>query len=130
MGEAVQRLVDAGRATNLFEIMEKKGKPRPTSAVWRDALEAGDEVVEEVFEAGLEAVGIGLASAVNLLDPDIVVIGGGLAEKLGQPLADRIAAHAEARVMHVAGRPVVVAEREDDAGVVGAAWVGRQSAAS
>lgn len=130
MGQAVQRLVDAGRETTLFQIMQDKGKPRPTSAVWRDALEAGDEVVEEVFEAGLEALGIGLASAVNLLDPDIVVIGGGLAEKLGQPLADRIAAHAAARVMHVAGRPVVVAEREDDAGVVGAAWVGRQSAAA
>ncbi len=130
MGQAVRRLVEAGRETVLFEIMEKKGKPRPTSAVWRDALEAGDEVVEEVFGAGIEALGIALASAVNLIDPSIVVVGGGLAEKLGQPLADRIAAAAADRVMHIAGRPVVVAERGDDSGVIGAAWVGRERAAS
>lgn len=129
MAGAVQRLVDAGRTTALFDIMRDKGKPRPTSAVWRDALEAGDEVVDEVVTAGLEAVAIGLASAVNLLDPGIVVIGGGLAEKLGQPLADRIAELAAPRIMHGdADRPVVAAGLGDDSGVVGAAWIGREAA--
>ena len=108
MGAAVRRLIEAGRDSTLFEIMERKGKPRPTSAVWRDALEDGDEVASEVFESGLEAVGIGVASAVNLLDPGLVVIGGGL-------------------VLHGdADRDFVVSALEDDAGVVGAAWVGRE----
>ena len=128
MAGAVRRLVDSGRTTVLFDIMRDKGKPRPTSAVWRDALDAGDEVATEVFETGLRAIGIGLASAVNLLDPGIVVIGGGLAEKLGQPLADRIAELALPRIMHgEAERPTVVAALGDDSGVVGAAWVGRRA---
>lgn len=129
MVASVQRLVDAGRETSLFGIMADKGKGRPTSAVWRDALDAEDAVASEVFEAGLEALAIGLASAVNLLDPNLVVIGGGLAEKLGQPLADRIAELAAPRILHTdADRPVVVAELGDDSGVVGAAWVGRRAA--
>lgn len=128
MGAAVKRLVDSGRETVLFEIMAEKGKPRPTSAVWRDALEADDDVAREVFETGLEAVGIGVASAVNLLDPDVVVFGGGLAEKLGQPLADRIAEHARPRILHDdADRAFVVSTLGDDAGIVGAAWVARQA---
>ena len=129
MAAAVRRLVDAGRETVLFDIMADKGRHRPTSAVWRDALEAGDEVATEVFDAGLDAVAIGLASTVNLLDPSMVVIGGGLGEKLGQPLADRIAELAAPRILHAdADRPVVVAELGDDSGVVGAALVGRRAA--
>lgn len=129
MAAAVRRLVDAGRETNLFDIMAEKGKTRPTSAVWRDALDADDPVVREVFDAGLDAIGIGLGSAVNLLDPTMVVIGGGLAEKLGQPLADRIAELAAPRILHAdADRSVVVAELGDDSGIVGAAWVARQAA--
>ena len=128
MADAVRRLVAAGRETVLFDLMRDKGKTRPTSAVWRDALDAGDEVVHEVVDAGLDAVAIGLASAVNLLDPTLVVIGGGLAEKLGQPLADRIAELAAPRILHAdADRPVVVAGLGDDSGIVGAAWVARQA---
>jgi len=129
MADAVRRLADAGRETVLFDLMRDLGKSRPTSAVWRDALDAGDEVAHEVVDAGLEAVAIGLASAVNLLDPTLVVIGGGLAEKLGQPLADRIAELAAPRILHAdADRSVVVAGLGDDSGIVGAAWVARQAA--
>jgi glucokinase len=128
MGEAVRRLEQAGRSSDLFEIMERKGKPRPTSAVWRDALEEGDEVASEVFEEGLQVVGIGLASTINLLDPGLVVLGGGLAEKLGQSLADRVAEYARPLMHHAdAERPILVAGLGDDSGVVGAAWVARRS---
>ena len=128
MGAAVRRLVDAGRETALFELMADSGRTRPTSAVWRDALDAGDEVATEVFDAGLDALAIGLGSTINLLDPSMVVIGGGLAEKLGQPLADRIAQLAAPRILHdEADRPMVVAALGDDSGVVGAAWVGRRA---
>lgn len=126
MAAAARRQHAAGRETRLFEIMREKGKERPTSAVWRDALDEGDELVTELFDLALEAVGIGVASAVNLLDPQMVVIGGGIAEKLGQDLADAVAEHARPRILHDdADRAYVVAALGDDSGVVGAAWVGR-----
>ena len=71
-------------------------------------------------------MGIAVGSAINLLDLEVVVVGGGLAEKLGPDLADRIAAAAEPWML----RPspdlrFVVSELEDDAGVVGAASLAR-----
>lgn len=131
MGAAAQRLQDAGRTTALFDIMRDKGKARPTSAVWRDALAAGDDVVTELFETAVAAIGVGVAAAVNLLDPQLVVVGGGLAEKLGQDLADRVAAATRPRVLHDAeDRRFVAAELGDDSGVVGAAWIARQATAT
>jgi len=37
-------------------------------------------------------IGIAVGSAINLVDPELAVIGGGMAEKLRQDVADRIAA--------------------------------------
>ena len=37
------------RPTVLFELMEKRGRDRLTSGVWLRALQAGDEVAEELI---------------------------------------------------------------------------------
>ncbi len=94
MERALDVLVGAGRRTALTDIAARRGKDRITSSVWRSALEAGDEVAARLIGEAVEAVGLGVASAVNLLDLDCVVVGGGLAEQLGQDIADRIAAAA------------------------------------
>lgn len=91
MADTVHAMVDAGRETALFEIQRDEGKKRPTSKVWERALEEGDALTTELFDMAVESVGIGVANTVNLLDLAMVVIGGGMAEKLGQDLADRIA---------------------------------------
>jgi glucokinase len=130
LGLEAKRLQDTGRTTNLFEIMEERGKPRPTSSVWRDALESGDEVANELFDRAIGALGVGIGAAVNLLDPELVVIGGGFAEKLGQPLADRIGRAVQPRVLHATDRRYVTAALEDDSGVVGAAWIARAALAA
>lgn len=131
MTAAARRLVESGRETVLFELMHEKGKPRPTSGVWQDAFDEGDELAIELFEEGLEAAGIGVAAAINLLDPRMVVLGGGFAEKLGQDLADRVAAYARPRVLHDdPDRRFVAAGLGDDSGVVGAAWVARRAIAA
>ncbi len=74
----------------------------------------------------IETLGIGVASAVNLIDVELVVIGGGLAEKLGQPLADRIEQAAEPWMLRPnPGLSWVPAALGDDSGVVGAASLAR-----
>ena len=47
-------------------------------------------MAEQLFDMAIETLGIGVASVINMVDVELVVIGGGLAEKLGQDLADRI----------------------------------------
>ena len=126
MADTIKQMVKAGRTTTLFDIQDDEGKDRPTSKVWKRALEEGDPLVTEMFDGAVQAVAIGAASTINLLDLEQVVIGGGMAEKLGQDLADRIREQAEPFMMQP--NPELsfdVAALGDDAGVVGAASIGR-----
>jgi glucokinase len=117
-----RRLHKEGRKTDLFKIMEKRGRPRLTSGVWARALEADDELAHELIERALGALGAGIGSAVNLLDVETVVIGGGLGTRLGEPYVERIR---EAMMPHVFAndRPprVTLAELGDLGGAIGAA---------
>ncbi len=81
-----------GEKTDLFKIMEKRDRDRLTSGVWARAADAGDELTLELLDRAVEALGAGLASAVNLLDPELIVIGGGMGTRFGQPYVERIAA--------------------------------------
>ena len=60
------------RPTVLFELMEKRGRDRLTSGVWLRALQAGDEVAEELILRAVQALGVGIGSAVTLLDVEAV----------------------------------------------------------
>ncbi len=111
-----------GRKTDLFKIMEKRGRTRLTSGVWARALEHDDDLAQELIERALGALGAGVASAVNVLDVETVVIGGGLGTRLGEPYVERIR---EAMQPHlfVDDKPprVALAELGDLGGAMGAA---------
>jgi glucokinase len=82
--------IDGGRKSDLLKIMEHKQRERFTSAVWETAVERGDELAIELIDGAVEALGAGAASAVNLLDVEAVVIGGGLGVRFGDEYVDRI----------------------------------------
>src|SRR4051795_1807711 len=79
-----------GEKTKLFEIMERKGRTRLTSGIWARALAHNDKLAVELVDAAIDALGVGVASCVNVLDPEAVIIGGGLGIRLGEPYAKRI----------------------------------------
>jgi glucokinase len=81
---------DAGERTVLFEIMEDKGKPRLASGIWERALERDDKLAHQLVDRAVDAIGVAVASSLNLLDVEAVVIGGGLGLRLGEPYVDRI----------------------------------------
>ena len=82
---------EKGRPTSLFKLMKEHHRPRLTSGIWARALERGDELALELLDRAVEALGAGIASAVNLLDVECVIIGGGLGTRLGEPYVRRIA---------------------------------------
>jgi glucokinase len=82
--------IDEGRKSDLIKIMEHKGRERFTSAIWEAAVERGDELAIELIDGAVEALGAGAASAVNLLDVEAVVIGGGLGVRFGDEYVKRI----------------------------------------
>jgi glucokinase len=119
-----RELHDEGQSTDLFKLMEKHGRTRLTSGIWARALKRSDPVAEKLVDRAIAALGAGVASAVNLLDVEAVVIGGGLGDRLGQPYAERIA---EAMSPHLFAdeRPpaVVVTTLGDLGGALGAAML-------
>jgi glucokinase len=74
----------------LFKIMEERGRDRLSSGIWERALARDDQLALELLEEAVAALGAGVASAVNLLDPEAIVIGGGLGIRLGEPWVKRI----------------------------------------
>jgi glucokinase len=122
MEARARELVEEGRETALFQIMEERGRTRLQSGIWERALKARDEMAIELIERALEALGAGVASAVNLLDVETVVIGGGLGTRLGEPYVERIREQMQPHLF-VDERPpdVRLAELGDLGGATGAA---------
>lgn len=88
------------------------------------AAAAGDRGALEVLAEAGHVLGIGLASLVNVFDPDVLLIGGGAGQAAGQwliPAAEQtMAANIIARERRDVP-PLQLAALGDDAGVVGAA---------
>jgi glucokinase len=122
------RAVDAGRAPRLAallgEAVPSGGDPRSAlnaELVARAALE-GDEGALAVYQSIGRWLGIGVAAFMNIFDPDMVVIGGGVAGSAALFLP-HVRAEAMRRSFAVISRRVRIepAELGDDAGVIGAA---------
>ena len=82
--------VEKGEHTKLFKIMEERGRDQLSSGVWARAMEHDDHMANHLIERAVKALGAGIASAVNLLDVQAVVIGGGLGTRLGEPYVEKI----------------------------------------
>lgn len=128
MGSAVAAMVAAGWETDLFDIQDDEEKTGLTSKVWARALEEGDELAQRMLASAVEHLGVAIGSSVNLLDVELVVVGGGMPEKLGQDLVDRLEAAARPWMLRPSPElRFVVSELGDDAGVVGAAALARSA---
>jgi glucokinase len=114
--------VERGAKTDLFRIMEERGRDRLTSGVWERALKHGDDLATRLIDRAVKALGTGIASAVNLLDPEAVIIGGGLGVRFGEKYVSRIATRMHPHLF-VPDRPphMHVATLGDLGGAIGAA---------
>jgi glucokinase len=114
--------VKRGAKTDLFRIMEERGRDRLTSGIWERALKHGDDLATRLVDRAVKALGVGIASSVNLIDPEAVIIGGGLGERLGERYVRRIASRMHPHLF-VDDRPpeMRLAALGDLGGAVGAA---------
>ena len=128
METKARREVDKGAKTMLFKVMKQRGRPRLTSSIWEHAYLHEDALAIELLDRAVAALGTGIASAVNLLDIEAVVIGGGLGVRFGQPMAERIATEMHPHLFNDARPPAVrVAALGDVGGAIGAAMLARRA---
>ena len=120
MERRARELEAKGQDTALVELAKAK---RMTSSVWAKALAAGDQVAITLIDEAVGALGRAIAGAVLLLDIELVVIGGGLADRLGPAFVGRIEQAARSELFGGGASPVriVPAELGDRAGAIGAA---------
>lgn len=122
MEARARRRREKGDKTDLFKLMERHGRSRLTSSIWARALKRGDKLATELIDEAVEALGAGIASAVNLLDVEAVIIGGGLGVRFGKPYTVRIARAMQPHLFNDHRPPAVhLAALGDLGGALGAA---------
>lgn len=89
-----------------------------------DCAKAGDAVALKVFDQYTEYLSLGIISLINIFDPDIIAIGGGIA-KAGDFLLSRINVIPSKRRIFNMLPPVKIvgAKFSNDAGIIGAAML-------
>ncbi|HBB87725.1 MAG TPA: hypothetical protein DC047_08935, partial [Blastocatellia bacterium] len=119
---AIVRMTREARPRHPESVL-RTGESMTSEDVYRAGLK-GDELALEVFRRMGVYLGIGLANLINILNPEMIVIGGGvvnaweLFEKhMHQQVAER------AFPLPAANVKIVPAQCGDDAGLIGAAWL-------
>jgi len=100
------------------------------SGALAEAIQNGDSVIEEIVRNAARWLGRGIASTVNLLTPDVVVLGGGLVEAMPELFLEAVedSARSQAMPSYRDLFEMAVAELGDDSTVRGAAaWAGEMS---
>jgi glucokinase len=93
------------------------------SGVLKEAIQKGDRVIERILRDAAAQLGSAIASMVNLLAPDVIVLGGGLAEAfpdLYRTECSRVVAE-EVMASFRGTYRIAIAKLGDDATIVGAA---------
>jgi glucokinase len=88
-----------------------------------EAAQAGDRLAAEVWGRSIKSLAAGVAGLINVLDPEIVVIGGGIVRS-GESLLRPLRSHLKCFEWRPGGHKarVAVAKLGDRAGAFGAAW--------
>jgi len=122
----IAKAVKKSKPTNLGEKMARKGRLK--SGDLADAVYEGDEIAIREVRRSAHYLGLGLGSLINVLGPEIVIVGGGVAGALSDPWIDLIRASARTQILaDPEGKMKIVrAALGDDAGILGAALMARE----
>ena len=113
-----RHLVAKGESTTIFDIA---GEGRVKSRVWREAIEGGDPMAEQLVDDAASAIAAAMASAIALVDIELIVLGGGLSEQLGEGFRIRVEEELLARAFADTSAPVRAARLGNTGGALGAA---------
>lgn len=99
----------------------------PTGQATMDAINSGDASAAAALDRYIDRLGRGLAAICDIIDPDVIVLGGGMSnvETLYERLPAAIAPHVFSDVFET---PVKKAVHGDSSGVRGAVWLWPQEA--
>ena len=121
--------INSGRESLIPEIMKRDGRDRLTSGVLAEAVKKGDPLVTEVIGRAQFYLGLLVASIVNFIDPEMVILGGGVVEALGDEYLTpvrRVAYQYFINQRKAHDVKIVPTKLGDNAGLLGAAVYARR----
>jgi glucokinase len=94
----------------------------------RKAIKQGDKFVEHIVEEAAKYTGIAVANLINILNPEVIVIGGGLMDALENEMMPVVVETAREHAFPGAdkGMKILASKLGDDAGITGAAVLARR----
>ena len=102
---------------------EKSGSQLTSASQVVEEAKMGNSIAQEVWKQSVEAIGFTLASYINILAPEIIILGGGVS-KAGDALLVPIEKYLDTRLTFQRRPKLVVAELGDHAGMIGAGIFG------
>jgi glucokinase len=133
----------AGRRSQMRRAKEiLEDAPRRVRKEWRgidpdkvkssqlaDLYMRDDPIAVQLVDDSARALGAAIGSAINFLNPEVVVLGGGVSGALGESFSERIWEIAQRYTLPAAAEGVrfVMAELKDDSGIYGAAEYAKRS---
>jgi glucokinase len=122
----IEKEIEDGRKSEVKQLCDgdlKRIRSRILATAYRD----GDALVREVINDACDFIGIGAANLINILNPQAVILGGGVIEALGNRMLPRITKSAFAHVIAATPNRVNILDSGlgDDAGILGAAVAAR-----
>lgn len=122
--EKLEECKKANRPTKMTEIVAQKGKINGRTAF--EGKRMGDEAAAEVVDKYIKYLASGLASMVNIFQPEVLSIGGGISNE-GQYLLDLLVPEIRKQQYGtglVPNTDIRIAQLKNDAGIIGAAVLG------
>ena len=138
--ESIQAVGSRTAMTKQFQkAIKKKGKKSVISkltdgdlsairsGVLAKAIRANDKLTLKIFKKATKYLGIGIGSIVNFLNPEMIILGGGVVEALDDTFLDNIRAAAGKYALPntLDGVQIVRAKLGDNSGILGAAALAR-----
>lgn len=122
----IQTAIKDGQKTLLTEMLGDDLE-NLRSGDLRKAIKRGDKFVEGVIEEAAEYTGIAVANLINIFNPEVVVLGGGVIQALEDEMMAIIVETATEYAMPgtTKGIEIIASKLGDDAGIFGAAVLAR-----
>ena len=92
-----------------------------------DTAAKGDETAKKVIDNYIKYIGEGIIDIVNIFQPDVIAIGGGISRQ-GDNLLNPIKEYIKGRTFgaaYIKNSRITIAKLGNDAGIVGAAFLGK-----
>lgn len=115
------------KSSKMWEMAKAEEDGRVTARLAFDAMRAGDKTAKEVVDKYIKYLAAGLTNMINIFQPEIVCIGGGVCNEgdaLLLPVKEIVAKEVYTRNSKN-NSEIVIAKLGNDAGIIGAAFLGK-----